>query len=137
MAKFKLVLIIDDNEMDSFVTKIVVERLKLADLVVSLTNAYNALEYIQSLKQQVEKEGTSLDEICVFLDIMMPYMNAGDFLNALDKIWPSLVNRVYIISGLPVEEQNALVIREDVGGFISKPLTDEKGKDAFLRKEFI
>ena len=117
MTKFKLLLIIDDSEMDSFVTKIVVERVKLADSVVCLTNAYNALEYVQTLKGRVEKEGIQLKDLCVFLDIMMPYMNAGDFLISLDKIWPSLVSRVFIVSGLPPEEQAKIVERKDIAGF--------------------
>lgn len=135
MAKFKLVLIIDDSDMDSFVTKTVMERLKLSDAVVTVTNAYNALEYIRSLKKKVENEEYTVADLCVFLDIMMPYMNAGDFLNALDKTWPSLVERVYIVSGLPLEEQSDIVLRKDVGGFITKPLTDDKARDIFLRKE--
>ena len=77
-----------------------------------------------------------LDEICIFLDALMPYMNADDFLNALDKIWPTLVRRVFIVSSLAVEEQNALVSRKDVGGFISKPLTDEKASDSFVKKAY-
>ncbi len=123
--------------MDCFVSRIVIDRIKLAGSVVCLKNAYNALEHIQSLKLQVEKDGTRLEDLCIFLDIVMPYMNAGDFLNALDKIWPSLVSRVYIVSGLPVEEQYSLVVREDVGGFLSKPLTDEKVRNVFLRKELL
>lgn len=128
-------LIIDDNEMDSFVTKIVVERVKLADSVVCVSNAYNALEYIQNLKTKVEKEQIPLDEICVFLDIMMPYMDANAFLSALDKIWPSLVQRIFIVSGLPLDEQNNLILRQDIGGFLAKPLTEEKLRKSFSGRE--
>ena len=135
MTKFKLLLIIDDSEMDSFVTKIVVERVKLADSVVCLTNAYNALEYVQTLKGRVEEEGIPLKDLCVFLDIMMPYMNAGDFLVSLDKIWPSLVSRVFTVSGLPPEEQAKIVERKDIAGSLSKPVTDEKLRSSFFRKE--
>ena len=121
--------------MDSFVTKIVVERVKLAESVVCVTNAYNALEYVRSLKVRVDREGVEQAELCIFLDVMMPYMNAGDFLVSLDKIWPSLVQRVYIVSGLPAEEQNKVVDRNDIAGFLSKPITDEKVRNTFLRKE--
>ena len=135
MTKFKLLLIIDDSEMDSFVTKIVVERVKLAESVVCLTNAYNALEYVRSLKVRVDKEGIELTDLCIFLDVMMPYMNAGDFLVSLDKIWPSLIQKVYIVSGLPAEEQSKVVGRNDIAGFLNKPITDEKLRNSFLRKE--
>lgn len=132
MARFKLVLIIDDNEMDNFVIQTMVERVNLAESVFSSANVFNALEYVQSLKKKARSEGLEPEEVAIFLDIMMPIMGGDDFLKSLEKIWPELLPRVYLLSGLPVEEHELHVKNKLVAGNIEKPLTEARLREMFF-----
>lgn len=132
MARFKLVLIIDDNEMDNFVIQTMVERVNLAESVFTATNVFNALEYVQSVKRQARSGKFQPEEIAIFLDIMMPIMDGDDFLKSLEKIWPDLLPRVYLLSGLPVEEHELHVKNKLVAGNIEKPLTEGRLREIFF-----
>ncbi|WP_017732937.1 response regulator [Nafulsella turpanensis] len=123
MGRIKLGLIIDDNEMDTFVVKAVLEKFNFAESVISVPGAHKALELVQGLKKQIEDGHLSVEEVCIFLDYEMPYMNGGGFISALEAMAPDFLQRTYMLSILSVEEQIAcLKMKPAIKGFLSKPL---------------
>lgn len=132
MGRFKLVLIIEDNEMDNFVIKAMFERVQLAEEVYSVSNVFNALEFVQSLNSKILSADLQPEEICIFLDILMPFMDGNDFLDSMNKIWPELVPRVYVLSSLPVEEQDMYIQVEGVAGNIMKPIMEGSLRELFF-----
>ncbi|MCJ7772599.1 MAG: response regulator, partial [Desulfobacterales bacterium] len=70
MKKYNLVLLIDDNEIDNFVAKKVIEKSGFAEKVITVQSARYALDYLNT-------ESSSEDELpdIIFLDIGMPEMD--------------------------------------------------------------
>ena len=125
MKKFKLGLVVDDNEMDTFVVKALIEKLSFAETVWCASSAQKALELIQTIHSRIKAGEWKAAEICIFLDYEMPYLNGGGFAVALEKMLPELLQQTYMLSILSIDEQ---VLRMDMKpalrGFLSKPLTE-------------
>jgi len=84
--KVKHVLLIDDNDIDNYINNHIVKKSKISDKISIKNSAIKALEYLESIKDNVE-EFPDL----IFLDIGMPIMNGFDFLEELVK-FPIVVN---------------------------------------------
>lgn len=124
MKNFRLALIIDDGEVDTFVVATLLQRISFAEEVKTASSALKALEMLDSLKRELETGGRSPEEICIFLDIKMPIMDGRGFLVALNKISPALLQRVYILSSLPLETQQEETRGFALAGYVSKPLRE-------------
>ena len=124
MKKFKLGLVVDDNEMDTFVVKALLEKLSFADAVWCASGAQKALELIQTINSRIVSGEWKAGEICIFLDYEMPYLNGGGFAAALEKMAPELLQQTYMLSILTIEEQALRMnMKPALRGFLSKPLT--------------
>lgn len=74
---FKTCLLIDDNYIDNFVTRKILEVSKFAETVVVARSAAEAIKSLQ--------EGAVKPDV-IFLDVRMPLMSGFEFLEAYDKI---------------------------------------------------
>jgi CheY-like chemotaxis protein len=74
-------MLVDDSELDSFVTRRILETCHFADRIYSHTCGNNALEFLRNMKT----EGKRLPEV-IFLDVNMPKMDGFDFIKEFDKI---------------------------------------------------
>jgi CheY-like chemotaxis protein len=83
----KHILIVEDDEVTSFLTKTVV---KSSGVTESFTLVKNGLEALHFLKEN--------DTDLVLLDIYMPVLDGQGFLEAFKKTYPSRFLRVVILS---------------------------------------
>lgn len=116
------VLIIDDNEIDNFVSKRVIENSKFSNNVRIITSGEEALTFLENHKG----EETKLPRV-IFLDLNMPVVDGFMFLFEFDD-FPDLVKKkckIVILSGaLEQKTIDKILKNEHVLDYISKPLTE-------------
>jgi len=121
MKKYNLVLLIDDNEIDNFVAKKVIEKSGFAEKVITVQSAKNALDYLNT-----ENSSKDLLPDIIFLDIGMPEMDGFEFLEEYEKLNKIVVNNCKVLvlsSSLDIDDYNRANRNKLVRKFINKPLS--------------
>ena len=77
--RYPLTMIVDDNELDSFVLKNVLTANGFAAEAVLMPDGHSALDYLKANASE------RLPRI-IFLDIMMPHMDGFAFLEEINKL---------------------------------------------------
>ena len=109
-------LLIDDNYIDNFVARKLLESSKFADNVVVIQSPAEAIALLRA--------GTIIPEV-IFLDIRMPMMNGFEFLAEYDKLEIDKSKiKIFLLSSSfdPTDVKKALE-NKHITQFIHKPLT--------------
>jgi CheY-like chemotaxis protein len=122
--KVKHVLLIDDNEIDNYISELIISDCQFADKISKSNSAVEALEYLETVKGNAE-EFPDL----IFLDIRMPVMDFFGFLEEFKKFPEASLQQCNVImlssSNDPNDIEKALqypVVKK----FLTKPLEPEK-----------
>ncbi|WKN45846.1 response regulator [Tunicatimonas pelagia] len=116
-----LVLLIDDNDTDNFISRRVIELTAFAERVVVKSSGQQALDYLQENAQ-------SPDEIpdLIFLDINMPIMDGFMFLYEFETL-PSEIQQkpkvIILSSSEDRRDVDKIITNQAVIKYITKPLT--------------
>ncbi len=125
-------MVIDDNDMDLYVSKRVIEKGAFAEEVMLMESAKEAIAYFEENASDPERLPS-----LIFLDINMPEMNGFEFLEAYNNL-PETVKQNCIILMLTTSVHNEDKDKADrnpyVRNFLNKPLSIDKLKslDDFL-----
>jgi len=118
-------IIIDDSELDCFVTKKFLERSYENLVIKTFQNANHALEVIR------ENPGNNSPTV-ILLDLQMPFMNGFDFVEEFEK-FPADIQKNYRIAVLTILTSASnptdiykILTYKAVNSIIEKPLTREK-----------
>lgn len=119
--RYSTVMLIDDNTIDTFIHKKLIESHRFAEQIQSHPDAREALEF---LKNAPRNEWPEL----ILLDIMMPGMNGFEFLDAFSNLERGQKERIKVIllstsesfKDLNRANKNSLVRK-----FLNKPLTPD------------
>ena len=113
---FKTCLLIDDNYIDNFVTRKILEGGNFAE---TITVVRSATEAINSLREGIVKPDV------IFLDVRMPLMSGFEFLEEFDKINIDKSNiRIFMLSSsLDPLDMRKSTDNKYITQFIHKPLT--------------
>jgi CheY-like chemotaxis protein len=120
--KYKSALLIDDNEIDNFINKKLLQKTQFSQDIVEVFSGIKALEYLKENMHAPEK----LPDI-IFLDIMMPVMDGFEFLEEYDKLSNTIKNKPKIImlsSTESFKDLNRANSNKYVYKFLNKPLTE-------------
>ena len=118
--KFKSILIVDDNEVDTYIAQHLLEEFNITDTISTASNGQEALDYLKQL-------GPDQPDV-IFLDVRMPVMNGFEFLEHYPEIISTSGKQSLLFmltsSGDPVDidkaRNNPLVKK-----YFSKPLSPE------------
>ncbi|MDB5088740.1 MAG: hypothetical protein JWR09_2734 [Mucilaginibacter sp.] len=115
---FKTCLLIDDNYIDNFVTRKIIEGSNFAESIVVVRSATEA---INSLRDGLVKPDV------IFLDVRMPLMSGFEFLEEYDKIDIDKENiKIFMLSSsLDPLDMRKSTDNKYITQFIHKPLTQK------------
>jgi len=117
-----LVMLVDDNDTDNFISRRIIEITKFAGDVVIKNSGKSALEYLEDHKTKHEK----LPDL-IFLDINMPIVDGFVFLYEFEKFDYSIKDKCKVIilsSSDNKRDIDKIVNNDHVIKFITKPLTE-------------
>ena len=117
-----LVLLVDDNDTDNFISKRIIEITNFSENVIVKNTGKSALDYLEEHENNPE----GLPDL-IFLDINMPIVDGFVFLYEFEKFSESIRNkcRVIILSSSDNKRDIDKIVNNDyVIKFITKPLTE-------------
>ncbi|MFK7894708.1 MAG: response regulator [Myxococcota bacterium] len=132
--KLKSVLLIDDNDADNYLHRLVIERSGVADQVDVARDGQQALEYLTT----PDAEGKTPSPDLILLDINMPVMNGWEFLDAYESLDSELQSGVVIMmltTSVNPDDVRRAQERSAVQSFLTKPL-DATGLQTILSENF-
>ena len=115
-----LIIIVDDNEFDSFFTKKLIINSGFSNTVLEFESAQKALDYLESCI----KNKTELPKF-IFLDIYMPLMTGFEFFEEFKKLPKNNINKCHLIFTSTTVDNDYIskVKRLQQCSFTSKPIT--------------
>jgi CheY-like chemotaxis protein len=114
-------LVIDDDDINIFIIKKIVEKTGYNVDMVAKGNGQLAIDYLQSTLNQ-----PNFPEL-ILIDINMPILNGWEFLEAYDELDISSRVDLYMLSSSVYENDiEKAKTYSKVKGFISKPLSMER-----------
>jgi len=118
--KARNILLIDDNDVDNYITRQMLLKNEIAENIVVKSSAIDALKFLHAIRNEPEM----LPDY-IFLDIRMPEMDGFDFLDQY-SLFPDTVKEKCVIFMLTSSGDQKDVDRaaqyEYVKRFIRKPL---------------
>lgn len=117
-----LVMLVDDNDTDNFISKRIIEITKFANRVEVKNSGKSALDYLRENQDKVEE----LPNL-IFLDINMPIVDGFVFLYEFEKFNDSIKDKCKVIilsSSDNKRDIDKIVNNNHVIKFITKPLTE-------------
>lgn len=127
MKKLRKILLIDDDEVTCYLNKLLLEKMAVADEVVSINDPWQALKFILEnyhKKQIPKEEGSDL----IFLDINMPGMDGFAILEDMESLNTdrSKIFIVMLTSSISHEDRRkAASLGDQLQGYYVKPLHKE------------
>jgi CheY-like chemotaxis protein len=130
MIKLNSVLLVDDDVINNFINARLIKKIDMSHHLHISTNGKEAITYLSGKLNN--------NEVCpelILLDINMPVMDGFEFVDAFRKLnFPNQAKIVIIMlttSSNPKDLENVEAL--NIGGYINKPLTEEKLKNALSR----
>ena len=122
-AKYKKVLLVDDNEIDNFINERMITSSGFAEKVIVKTSSDDAIGY---LKEQQDNE-ESLPEI-VFLDLNMPVKDGFAFLHDFASLSEAVRKKCKVVvlsSSISPDDINKASTDPHVFKYVNKPLSEK------------
>lgn len=131
--KISSVLLVDDDNINNFINERLIKKLSFTENISVVTNGQEALDFIN----QKIKSKAALPEL-ILLDINMPVMDGFEFIeqyrNIPDK---GKTNIIVLTTSTNDKDLHRVSDAKEVSGFINKPLTEEKLKNAISKLVFV
>ncbi|MBB6501317.1 response regulator [Pedobacter cryoconitis] len=123
-------LVIDDDDINIFIIKKIVEKTGYEAKMVAQTNGQLAIDYLKELI-----DTNQLLPHLILIDINMPVLNGWEFLEAYEKLGIETEIDMYMLSSSVYENDiEKAKTYKTVKGFISKPLSIERLIELFEGK---
>lgn len=119
-TRYPLTMIVDDNELDSFVLKNVLSANGFTSEALLMSDGRSALDYLKANTSE------KLPRV-IFLDIMMPGMDGFEFLEHFEKLQQEVRDKCRIIlisTSESFKDLNRANKNRFVYRFLNKPITE-------------
>jgi len=125
---FKInLLVIDDDDINIFIIKKIVEKTGFAVNMVAKTNGQLAIDYLEEIAGDTEQFPH-----LILVDINMPVLNGWEFIEAYEKMNVRKAVDMYMLSSSVYENDiEKAKTYKVVKGFISKPLSIDRLVELF------
>jgi len=126
-AKYKAVMLIDDNEIDNLINQKMIEAADITENIYTHTGAKSAIEFLKNLEKLEGVAENILPEV-IFLDIDMPLMDGFQFLDEFEKLGSNTKDKCKIVmltSSINPQDVNKSKNYLYVKKYINKPLSQE------------
>jgi len=113
-------IVIDDSKLDCFIAEKIIKNTGKSETIKSFLQATDALEFIANAP--IDDQSHTI----ILVDIQMPVMNGFEFVEAFEKLSPSVTRNftIYIISSsINENDLNRVHSFVSVKQFLNKPLT--------------
>jgi CheY-like chemotaxis protein len=127
--KLKCVLLIDDDEPTSFLTKMVLEEAGCAEHIQVEENGQAALKFLTCKVHDGGKDEVRSCPDLIFVDINMPAMNGWEFMERYSGLEASKKGKVVMVmltTSLNPDDRLKAEQTKDISGFETKPLDAAK-----------
>ena len=119
-APYKLVMLIDEDEIDNIINQKIIESNKFAETIQVYQTGTDALDYLS----KNEKSPECLPDL-IFLDINMPIMDGFQFLEEFEKLSAPILDKCKIImlsSSISPRDIDRAASNKYVRKYLNKPL---------------
>lgn len=122
------IMLVDDNFIDNFAHKKLLESMKIANSFLEFTKPQEAIEYLILFNCFSQKPNKNFVDL-ILLDINMPIMDGWHFVEEYKKACNNIKPKtIILLLSSSSDEMDIQRSRDEVfiNGFIQKPLTKEK-----------
>jgi CheY-like chemotaxis protein len=126
-AKYKIVMLVDDSEIDNFINQKMIEGCNFAEKIYVHTSGRSGLEFLRNIRSNLKVLPEMLPDL-ILLDINMPIMDGFQFAAEFDKLGPEVTDHCKIMiltSSMNPEDMQNSKKSPSVIRFVSKPLSKE------------
>lgn len=127
MRPINLVVLIDDDEIENFIKRKLIEKTNLVNQIKDFSSGKDAINFLIANSMYPDL----LPEI-ILLDLNMPVMDGFQFLEEYLKLEPKLSKKtnIYVVSSSisPIDHEKINNISE-VSDFLIKPITEKIFKE--------
>ena len=128
LKNLNCILLIDDEEINNYLNIALIKQLKIDVHIEVAQNGKEGLDYLTCSGKYSNKECFPQPGL-IFLDINMPLMNGWEFLEEYENLKADQKGK-HVVAMLSAtsnpEEINRANSKDDLIGFIGKPLTIKK-----------
>lgn len=117
---FTKAFLIDDDSINNFLSKEIIESENIASEIIELTNGQEAMHYFQTF------EPSSDEKLLILLDLNMPVMDGFSFLKRFYRLSPSYDFQMVILTSSDNQRDKNKLEPFYIKHFIDKPITTEK-----------
>ncbi|MCH8319153.1 MAG: response regulator [Bacteroidetes bacterium] len=120
-------MLIDDNEIDNFINKKLLEAENFSEKILVYTSSISALEFFKNIRSNNGLPGELFPDM-MFLDINMPIIDGFQFLEEYERInknYKSDCKIVILTTSINPKDVEQSQENKHVVQFVNKPLTSE------------
>lgn len=121
-ARYRKVLLIDDNEIDNFINERMITSSHFAEVVIVKNSADAALDYLKTI--------SSVEDFpqVIFLDLNMPVKDGFEFMVEFEGFSEEFKNASKIVvlsSSISPDDINRASTNKHVSKYVNKPLSEK------------
>jgi CheY-like chemotaxis protein len=129
--KYTQVMLVDDNELDNFINKKIIESTHFSKHIYINSSGKSALEFLRNITELSEIYDEIYPKI-IFIDINMPMLDGFQFIDLLETTSNKNIEKcklVVLTSSIhPNDKNRATELSKNIV-FLNKPLTESMLKD--------